>query len=309
MDAVGDPTGPPLADDPVGPPSSGRSTTSLLTAGVVVLVLILVVALVVIKATRSGPPSSGEAPTPAPASVVTALTQIPASVYDRVGITAPGIGLTPPAIIRAHAPLRFAATDGRLLPGVLSVSAEYCPYCAAERWAEVAALSRFGTFSGLQSSESAAGQAFGQTPTVSFRSVSYHSPYLALRAVETAGVDWEPLARPTAAERRIMAQDDLARYGGGGLPSTLDGRIQPFLDVAGRGVVVGGSFSPAVLSGSSRDQIASDLRDPSQPTTRAIVASANYLTAVVCAATHGQPGRVCQSGGVLAADTALRLPT
>lgn len=273
----------------------------------VLVVLILVVALVIIKATRSSPPATGEAPTPASASIVGALTQIRASVYDRIGVSVPGIGVTPPRLVRNGAPIRFAAADGRLLPGVLSVSAEYCPYCAAERWAEVAALSRFGTFSGLQSSESAAGQAFGQTPTISFRSASFHSPYVALRAVETAGVDWEPLSRPSATERRIMAQDDLARYGGGGLPGTLDGKILPFLDVAGQGVVVGGSFSPAVLSGLSRDQIASELSDPSQPTTRAIVATANYLSAVLCAATHGQPGRVCQSGGVLAADTALHL--
>ena len=30
-------------------------------------------------------------------------------------------------------------------PEILYVGAEYCPYCAAERWAMVVALSRFGT--------------------------------------------------------------------------------------------------------------------------------------------------------------------
>lgn len=305
---VGEPAR-PAGSGKVGPPASGRTATSLLTAGVVVLVLILVVVLVVIKATSAGPPSSGEAPTPAPTSITTPLTHIPTAVYNRVGINAPGIAVTPPTIIRADAPIRFVAANGRFLPGVLAIAAEYCPYCAAERWAEVAALSRFGTFSGLQSSESAVGQAFGQTPTISFRSASFHSPYVALRAVETAGVDWQPLSHPTAAERTIMARDDLARYGGGGLSSTLNGKILPFLDIAGRGVVVGGSFSPAILSGSTRDQIASGLTNPSQPTTRAIIATANYLTAVLCAATHGQPADVCQSSGVLVAAAALHLPS
>ena len=35
-------------------------------------------------------------------------------------------------------------------PEMLYIGAEYCPYCAAERWAMIVALSRFGTFSGLR---------------------------------------------------------------------------------------------------------------------------------------------------------------
>jgi hypothetical protein len=32
---------------------------------------------------------------------------------------------------------------------MLYIGAEYCPYCAAERWPLVMALSKFGTFSNL----------------------------------------------------------------------------------------------------------------------------------------------------------------
>ena len=39
---------------------------------------------------------------------------------------------------------------------IVYVGAEYCPYCAAERWAIVTALETFGTFSGLQPIASAA---------------------------------------------------------------------------------------------------------------------------------------------------------
>ena len=39
-------------------------------------------------------------------------------------------------------------SDGK--PLVVYIGAEYCPFCAAERWPMVVALSRFGTFSGLQ---------------------------------------------------------------------------------------------------------------------------------------------------------------
>ena len=49
-------------------------------------------------------------------------------------------------------------------PSVLYIGAEYCPYCATERWAMVAALSRFGTFSGLRGIKSAATDAYPNTP-------------------------------------------------------------------------------------------------------------------------------------------------
>ena len=41
--------------------------------------------------------------------------------------------------------------DGK--PEVLYVGAEYCPFCAAERWPVVVALSRFGTWSGLSATD------------------------------------------------------------------------------------------------------------------------------------------------------------
>ena len=34
-------------------------------------------------------------------------------------------------------------------PEILYIGAEYCPFCAAERWSMIIALSRFGTFSNL----------------------------------------------------------------------------------------------------------------------------------------------------------------
>ena len=43
--------------------------------------------------------------------------------------------------------------DGK--PTVTYVGAEYCPYCAAERWALAVALSRFGTFTHLSATHSA----------------------------------------------------------------------------------------------------------------------------------------------------------
>ena len=41
--------------------------------------------------------------------------------------------------------------------------------------------------------------------------------------------------------------------------------------------------------------------------TQAIVATANYITAGICASTKNQPTNVCQSSGVQAAAKALKL--
>jgi len=68
---------------------------------------------------------------------------------------------------------------------------------------------------------------------------------------------------------------------------------------------VGASYSPATLSGSTRSEIAAGLSNASSPITEAIIASANYQTAVVCSLTNGQPTNVCTSPGVLTAAKAM----
>src|SRR5438874_585634 len=56
--------------------------------------------------------------------------------------------------------------DGK--PEVLYIGDEYCPYCAAERWAMAVALSKFGTFTGLRGIRSSSSDAFPSTPTLTF---------------------------------------------------------------------------------------------------------------------------------------------
>ena len=69
----------------------------------------------------------------------------------------------------------------------------------------------------------------------------------------------------------------------------------PFVDIGNRYVISGASYSPAVLQGLSRDQIAADLNDPSSPVARAIDGSANAITAALCSVTGNQPSAVCNS--------------
>jgi hypothetical protein len=180
--------------------------------------------------------------------------------------------------------------DGK--PLVTYIGAEYCPYCAAERWALAVALSRFGTFSNLSGTHSSATDVYPDTQTLSFYGSTYSSPYIDFDAVEEAsnrqvGDAYQTLQRPTGAQSALLAKED------------PQGSI-PFLDIANRYVVTGSSFSPQVLQGLSRSQIAAQLADPSSAVAQAIDGSANAITAALTSVTGNQPSTVANSAAIAA---------
>src|SRR6266516_3727623 len=139
----------------------------LIASGSIVVVIAVVVAFIVIKANNKPSTSSSNGPTgSALASVVSKVTSVPASTLDEIG-KGSFTGKIPP--INGGTPL---TSGGK--PEMLYMGAEYCPYCAAERWSMIVALSRFGTFSGLSTVHSAsvsgAGnkEPFPNTPTFTF---------------------------------------------------------------------------------------------------------------------------------------------
>lgn len=293
---------------PLEPPdpalrAARRPATSLLTFGTVALVLVIVIVLVVIKVSGNSTVSTSPStvpPAPAPSAVVQAVTHIPASVYDAVGVTSPTATVQPPTILRGQPALE---SGGK--PEVLFVGNEFCPYCAAERWALVAALSRFGRFTTLNAMQSSGNEAFSTTPTFTFYQSRYHSRYVSAVLLEeygtqrnAAGTGYAPLEHLSSKERALLARFDTPTAGG-------TGRLVPFVDVANKGVVAGGSFSPSILEQLSATQVATALKDAKDPSTQAIVAAANYLSAVICAADGAKPAAVCTSTGVTAAALVL----
>jgi len=291
------PTPTPEFVDPVG----RSSTTSLLTWGTVALVLVIVIVLVVLKITGSSPSTtstSTPAPQPAPASVIASVTKIPAAVYNAVGVTSPDETVAAPTSLHGQPALKI---DGK--PEFLFVGSEFCPYCAAERWSVVAALSRFGKFELLPAAQSAADEAFPGTPTFSFAGAKYKSPYVAARLVEmysdqknSAGTSYRSLSNLTSSEKAVLDHYDR--------PTGTGVTVPPFVDVDNQAVIAGGSFSPAAFEQLTMSQVATGLTDPKDPTTQAIVAGANYLSAAICAADGNQPANVCSSRGVQTATTA-----
>ena len=189
---------------------------------------------------------------------------------------------------------------------MLYYGAEYCPYCAAERWAIVAALSRFGTWSNLKITASSHTDVYAQTHTFSFHGATFTSPYLTFATVEqysnvpTPGGHYTTLQNPTKEEATII------KYGQKYLPSATPGQIGfPFINIDNMALISGPTYDPGILAGLTWTDIAGGLNDPTNPVTQAIVATANYISAAVCASTKGAPASVCTSPGVKAAAKAL----
>ena len=262
----------------------------LIASGSVVVVLAIVVAFVVIKLnSKTGSDNSPNGPTGAAlASVASTVTSVPASALDTVAdgsgsVTAKPTTISGPAL----------TANGK--PEVLYLGAEYCPYCAAERWAMIVALSRFGTFSGLATVHSAAAngagnaEPFPNTPTWTFVHAKYTSQYLTFSSVEeqtnipdSANGTYTTLQTPTKAQVALVTKYDSA-----------SGGAIPFVDFGNKYLIAGASYDAGLLSGLSWATIASDLSNPNSPVAKAVDGTANYITAAICQLTGNQPASAC----------------
>jgi thiol-disulfide isomerase/thioredoxin len=259
----------------------GRNPMLLAVGGIVGL-LVVIGALVGAKLLQSSPTPAKRTGL-APASVVRDVSTVPESTFNTIGAVS-GIG----GLTRiGGTPL----TEGGK-PVVLYIGAEYCPFCAAERWPLVTALSRFGTFTNLGATHSATNDVYPNTPTFSFKNTKYASKYLALQTVELYGNrpvngQYPVLEKPTAQQNALLRKYD------------PKGTI-PFI-YFGNYLQTDASYNPQILAGMTMPQIATAMRDTNTAQSIAILGTANQLTAAICAQTGGQPANVCSTPGVAAA--------
>src|ERR1035438_5147576 len=220
----------------------------LIAGGSILAVIVIVVVFIVVKASSS--PSTAKTAAPngptgaALASVVAKVTSVPASTLNTVGA---GGG----AVTNKPATIPGSALTAGGKPEMLYLGAEYCPYCAAERWAMIVALSRFGTFSGLatvhSSSVNGGGSAepYPNTSTWTFINAKFSSPYLVFSSVEeqtnipdkSTGT-YTALQKPTAAQSALLAKYDAPPY----ISSSAAGSI-PFVDFGNKYLILGASRS------------------------------------------------------------------
>jgi hypothetical protein len=256
-----------------------RMTRLLIAGGAIVVVVVVVLAFVVFGGHGS---SGGKAPT-APtgstlAQTISKVTTVPVSTSDAVGtgnVTSPPTTISGPAL----------TSGGK--PEMLYMGAEY--------WSMVVALSRFGTFTGLQTTHSAAAdgagnaEPFPNTATWTFAHSTYTSKYLTFTPVEMntnipdkATGSYTTLQTPTKEQQDLINKYDAADQG-----------AIPFIDFGDKYVSIGASYDPGVLSGLTWSQIATDLHDPNSAVAKSVLGAANYLTASICGLTHNQPADVC----------------
>jgi Domain of unknown function (DUF929) len=280
---------------PVSGMAHWRRTHPVLQALVpIALVVAALVALVVIKTTGgSGAASaaskvtgsSGSAATSSDATalapgVLSAVTSVSQSTLAAIGESSAST-----ALVSTGSKTTLTASNGK--PEILFIGAEYCPYCAAQRWSIVEALSRFGTFGGLSATHSSTSDVFPDTKTFSFYGSTYTSSSLDFSSVEletnqASGNSYTTLQTPTAAQEAIFSKYDAAPY------TSQPGSI-PFLDIANKYVSIGSGFTPQVLQGLSMQQIAQQLNDKNSAVAIAIDGEANRIVAAITAATGIAP--------------------
>jgi thiol-disulfide isomerase/thioredoxin len=253
-----------------------------ITAGSVLGVIVIVVSFIVFKSLKqSATVQTGSTTgTALPASVINDITNVPASTLAAVGK-----GSTGP---RTVIPITGTPLTSGGKPEVVYIGAEYCPFCAAERWAMVVALSKFGTFSGLRGIHSSSTDTYPNTPTVTFYKTAYTSKYLVFTPVETTTVTKQALQKTTAAQEALLAKYDAPPY-----VSQADAGAIPFVDFGNKYLVSGASYSPQVLTGKTWSEVASSLSDPKTPISQGAVGAANMITASICKLTNNQPATAC----------------
>jgi hypothetical protein len=258
-----------------------RRAMVILSSVVAVVVVVAVIAVVAINGGSGKNTSSGNRRA-APPALVTTVTSVPAEDVSKVIPTSSDVG-----DLKAISDTPLSANG---LPEVLFVGAEFCPYCAAERWGIVQALSRFGTFTNLSVVKSSSTDVYPNTPTFSFYGSNYSSKYLAFVPVENEDRAGKPLQTLTAAQQSLFS-----KYAQG----------YPFLDIANKYVDITPPFPSSDLDGMTWQDIADQLATPSSKVAKDILGEANTITAGICSATGNEPATVCSTPSMTATESHL----
>jgi hypothetical protein len=267
--------------------------TSWATIGGPILGVLLVIGIFVYVATHGGT-TSGTNRQPVPVAVLQGVTSVTPGTFASVGT--------------GEVPSPFTATGGSSgnpkvpilrdssgKPMFLYVGAEYCPYCAAERWAMVIALSRFGTFSNLHIISSSSTDVFPNTPTFTFYKSTYTSQYIDFQPVEVQDRSGNPLETMTSAQSVLFSKYNTSQS-------------YPFLDFGNQYIAIGASYQNNVLTDQDWQSIAKLLNNPNSPVTQSIVGTANYMTAAICQITGNRPANVCTAAPIPAIEKAIGKP-
>jgi hypothetical protein len=256
---------------------------SLLVAVGAVAVIVIIVIVAGQKTPKKGAILFN--PIPATPKILNAVEKTAAATITSVGAG----GLSNPwTALQGHT---LATQGGK--PVIDYDGAEYCPYCAADRWALINALSRFGTFSGLQLMKAQSNDSAGpSTNTFTFRTAEYKSSYLVFLHTEETNDVGDPLQTATG----LAASMNQLNSSGG----------IPFVN-AGNRASSSTTEQPKVLHADSANpdsraltwqQIATKLKSPGDSIQTGIVGGGNWITAGICKLTDNKPAAACSNTAI-----------
>ncbi len=259
-----------------------KSNSGLFIGGGILLGVLIIVGIFVFIANQQKPATSTATP-----QVFNTITHVDPSLLATVNTG--GVDSTVKSLLLPvkSTPVLKGPTGK---PQFFYMGAEYCPYCAAQRWSMIVALSRFGQFdkplTAIIASEN-------NVPTYSFDKSTYTSQYLDFVPVEVE----DNQAQPQALETLSPDQQQLVnKYDGP--PYTQSTGAYPFMDIGNQLVSSGAFYAPDILIGSTHQQIADQIKDPNSKISQAVLGSANYITASICTMIQNQPSSVCTANPI-----------
>jgi hypothetical protein len=269
-----------------------QSPTLITSLSVAAIALVLTVVVLINQVGGAG---NITAYTPLSATVADAVLHPDATVLNAVGAGGQTGNLLP---VAGGTLLQDASGK----PMVVYVGAEYCPFCAAERWSIAVALSRFGTFSNVREIESSSTDTRPDTHTLTFYKSTYTSSSIDFSSTEVQDRAGKALETMSPAISSIFTKYDVTPL------TVLTGQF-PFLDIGNKYVLNNTSFDPQILAGLTWDQIATRMQDPSDPVCKAIMGNANFIDAAICLASGDRSSAVATSPVIQAIEQTLASET
>ena len=242
----------------------------------VIVAVVLVVAIGLYFSMSSKNPLDAQIGKPVSAEVYSALGRAAAQPYGASDSSTL-------SRIQAYQGTPFSAAGGKAV--VVYIGADFCPFCAVERWPLIIALMRFGNFSGLEYTVSSSNERYANIPTFTFVRSSYTSQYLVFKPYETADRVGTPMQTVPENYSSVVNQ-----FGGG----------IPFINFDNRYVLPGATIPndyfyqdpPGDRNPKNWTQVLNDLDSNSQAGV-AIKRAANAITAYICKINGGQPSNIC----------------
>ncbi len=208
-----------------------------------------------------------------PSALYQNLSTVSTSTLAAVGAGS-GVIAQPDAISPAGPTI---LSDGK--PAVLYIGAEFCPLCAAERWAMIVALTQFGNFSGIEYMLSSSTDSPANVPTFSFLNADYTSKYIGFISIENEDRNHNQLQEPNSTETTLWNDYNPDSY--------------PFIYFNGAYVIKTNQYNPSILTSLNWTQIASQLNDPNSSIAKTIDGTANTMISAICAMDGGKPSSIC----------------